>query len=85
MYLRNENGTVYHRSSSSGDSDSDGDGLSDGAIAGIAVWTFVFGAGLGVIGTLGVLALMPCLRKRSFTLAKVSYKKHEDEQVTISE
>ena len=85
MFARSENEIVYHRScGGERDSDSD-DGLSDGAIAGIAVWMFVLGLGLGVIGTLGILLLMPCLRKKSFFPGKVSYKKHEDEKVTVSE
>ena len=65
-------------------SESDSGGLSDGAVAGIAVWMLVLGLGIGIIGTLAILAVIPCIRKRTFTLGGVSYKKHEDEKVTVS-
>jgi hypothetical protein len=94
MWIRSENGTIYqgfHHNDNKTDpvckskSDSDRSSLSDGAIAGIAVWMLVLGLGIGVIGTLVVLALVPCLRKRSsLPAAKVSYKKQVDEAVTVS-
>ena len=82
LTVRSENGTIYHGFIGGEDSDSDG-GLSDGAIAGIAIWMLVVGLGIGVIGTLAILAIIPCIRKRSFTLGAVSYKKQEDEKVNI--
>lgn len=83
--IRNENGTVYHIGDASTD-DSCDSGLSDGVIAGIAIWMLILGLGIGIIGTMCVIAGTSRMRGKSFFFWRkgggggiVSYKKHEDE------
>ena len=60
-------------------------GLSDGTIAGIAMWMLVLGIGIGIVGTLCTFALISRKRKRgtlSFTRS-VPYKR-QDEDVVVS-
>ena len=68
------------------DDDDDDEGLSDGAIAGIAIWMLILGVGIGIVATLIFFAVLPCARRRSFRPKNpVSYKKQEDEAVTVAD
>ena len=93
-FIHSENGSLYsapgsdtnnNASTCTGRASSD-DGLSDGAIAGIAIWMLVLGIGIGIMGTLCVLAAVPCLRGRfGGKSSPVLYKRlqcHEDDVVT---
>jgi hypothetical protein len=87
VFIRSENGTVYHAGAFRSDEEEDSM-LSDGAIAGIAIWMLVVGVGLGIMGTLIVQAVIGRMRTKStINLGKtsaVSYERQKDDTETIT-
>ena len=88
MFIRSVNGTVYHGGAVRSDDEEEDSVLSDGAIAGIAIWMLVVGVGLGIMGTLIVQAVIGRMRTKStINLGKtsaVSYERQKDDTETIT-
>ena len=87
MFIRSVNGTVYHGGGVRSDDEEEDSVLSDGAIAGIAIWMLVVGVGLGIMGTLIVQAVIGRMRTKSINLGKtsaVSYERQKDDTETIT-
>ena len=95
VIIRNESALVYHASGRDTEESTTApgrdteesttgseSGLSDGAIAGIAVWMLILGLGVGIVGTMCVFAALSRTRGKAFFTSKgskassVSYKRH---------
>ena len=84
VIIRNESALVYHAPGRDTEESTTGSesGLSDGAIAGIAVWMLILGLGVGIVGTMCVFAALSRTRGKAFFTSKgskassVSYKRH---------
>ena len=80
--VRSESGAVYHAFDSEEEEESQ---LSDGVVVAIALVMLAVGVALGVLGTVGVVFLVRCMRSPgSVDLGKigaVSYERQKDDVV----
>ena len=89
LFIRTGSGVVYHPAAGSEtESQNKDEGLSSDVIAAIAIVMLAVGVLLGILGTLGILYVVRCMRTKSIDLqlgktSAVSYEKQKDDIVTM--